>query len=167
MSILPLYEEDLTSNPVDLVEHVIFAQDIAYERISDIELLAEIPAEWCNLRLWFNWRPEADIVCASCYFDTRIPRPRFSAVHTLLSLVNDTLQLGHFVLSQDELSVAFRYTFSLHGTDGITAEQIESFLMIAGQECERFYPALQLVTWGDKSAEDALQYAIFETAGEA
>ncbi len=34
-------------------------------------------------------------------------------------------------------------------------------------ECERFYPALQMVIWGGRSVEEAVQAALMETLGEA
>ena len=45
--------------------------------------------------------------------------------------------------------------------------QIEDMLGIALQECNRFYPAFQHVIWAGKSPRDALDSALFETAGEA
>jgi hypothetical protein len=33
--------------------------------------------------------------------------------------------------------------------------------------CERFYPAFQLVGWGDRTPADALQVAIAEAYGRA
>jgi hypothetical protein len=33
--------------------------------------------------------------------------------------------------------------------------------------CERFYPAIQLVTWAERSPKDAVQIAISEAYGRA
>ena len=38
---------------------------------------------------------------------------------------------------------------------------------IALTECERFFPAFQLVLWGGRGAEDALQAAMLDCLGEA
>ena len=38
---------------------------------------------------------------------------------------------------------------------------------IALSECERFYPAFQLVIWGGKPAEEAMATAMIEPIGEA
>ena len=37
----------------------------------------------------------------------------------------------------------------------------------AVEACERFYPAFQLVVWGDRKVEDAMQVAIAEAYGRA
>ena len=37
----------------------------------------------------------------------------------------------------------------------------------AAIECERFYPALQLVVWGGRSVADAIATAVMDTHGEA
>ena len=46
-------------------------------------------------------------------------------------------------------------------------EQIEDLVDIALTECERFYPAFQLVVWGGKGAEDAIAAAMIDPQGEA
>jgi len=38
---------------------------------------------------------------------------------------------------------------------------------IAVAECERFYPAFQLLLWGGKSPDEAVAAAMLETVGEA
>ena len=45
--------------------------------------------------------------------------------------------------------------------------QIEDVLGIALQECNRFYPAFQDVSWAGKSPREARDSALFETAGDA
>ena len=43
---------------------------------------------------------------------------------------------------------------------GASVEQIEDLVDISVSECERFYPAFQLVIWGGKSADKAVCAAI-------
>ena len=40
-------------------------------------------------------------------------------------------------------------------------------LTSALESCERFYQAFQFVIWADKTAQEALACALFETQGEA
>jgi hypothetical protein len=40
-------------------------------------------------------------------------------------------------------------------------------LSAALDACERYYPAYQFVVWAGNSAREALDAAVFETAGEA
>ena len=46
-------------------------------------------------------------------------------------------------------------------------EQLEDLVDAAVGECERFYPALQMVVWGGRSVDEALSAALMETVGEA
>ena len=45
---------------------------------------------------------------------------------------------------------------------GASVEQIEDLVDIAISECERFYPAFQLVVWGGKPADEAIAAAMIE-----
>ena len=75
--------------------------------------------------------------------------------------------LGHFDVTPDSQSPAFRQGVLLRGASGASVEQIEDLVDIALSECERFYPAFQLVIWGGKSAEEAMATAMIEPIGEA
>src|SRR3990167_4376558 len=46
-------------------------------------------------------------------------------------------------------------------------EQMEEIINNAVLECDRLYPALQFVLWGDKNPEEALMAAMLDTYGEA
>ena len=48
-----------------------------------------------------------------------------------------------------------------------SSEQVEDLVDIALSECERFYPAFQLVIWGGKTPEEAMAAAMIEPIGEA
>ena len=53
-------------------------------------------------------------------------------------------------------SPAFRYAVLLRGIGAASSEQVEDLVDIAVSECERFYPAFQLVIWGGKPPEEAM-----------
>jgi len=55
----------------------------------------------------------------------------------------------------------------LRGAAGASAEQLEDLIDAALVECERFYPALQMVVWGGRSIADALTVARMDTIGRA
>ncbi|HEX5319666.1 MAG TPA: YbjN domain-containing protein, partial [Stellaceae bacterium] len=88
-------------------------------------------------------------------------------VYELLSLANEKLWLGHFDLSAGDNLPAFRHAVLLRGVAAPTPEQIEDLVEIAVAECERFYPAFQLVIWGGKPAEEAMATAMIDPIGEA
>ena len=156
-----------SGNPIDLVEEIVIANDWAHDRASEEELVVEISGRWCDYRLYFVWQEELCALHFSCGFDMKVPRGRRSAVYELLALANEKLWLGHFDLSAEENSPAFRHAVLLRGVSAASAEQVEDLVDIALSECERFYPAFQFVVWGGKSPAQAIASAMIDPVGEA
>jgi hypothetical protein len=154
-------------NPIDLVEEIVQANEWAHDRSSDEEMVVEISGRWCDYRLLFVWQREINALHFSCGFEMKVPRARRAAVYELLAAVNERLWLGHFDLSIDDNSPAFRQGVLLRGAAGASVEQIEDLVDISVSECERFYPAFQLVLWGGKSADEAIAAAMIDPVGEA
>lgn len=154
-------------NPLDLLEELVGANDWTFDRASDSELMVEIEGKWCGYYLLFLWREDLGSVCLSCHFDQKVPARSWPLVYELLGRVNESLWLGHFDLTSDEGLVIFRHTVLLRGPRGASVEQLEDLVDTAVGECERFYPALQMVVWGGQPVGDALTAALMETFGEA
>jgi hypothetical protein len=155
------------TNPIDLIEEIVLANEWAHDRASDEELMVEVAGRWCDYRLLFVWQRETVALHFSCCFEMKVPRLRRAAVYELLAAVNERLWLGHFDLAPDDHSPAFRQGVLLRGATGASVEQIEDLVDIALAECERFYPAFQLVVWGGKNAEEAIANAMIDPIGEA
>ncbi len=154
-------------NPIDLVEEIVLANEWAHDRASDEEMVVEVKGRWCDYRLYFVWQEEISALHFSAGFDMKVPKARRPAVYELLALVNEKLWLGHFDVASDDNSPAFRHAVLLRGALGASVEQIEDLVDIALSECERFYPAFQLVLWGGKNAEEAMTAAMIDPVGEA
>lgn len=154
-------------NPIDLVEEIVVANDWTHERASDDELIVEITGRWCDYRLYFLWQEELGALHFSCGFEMKVTPGRRFAVYELLALANEKLWLGHFDLSAEDSSPIFRHAVPLRGVATASAEQVEDLVEIALSECERFYPAFQLVVGGGRSASQAIAAAMIEPVGEA
>lgn len=154
-------------NPLDLAELVVMDRDWSFDRLGDGELLAEVRGVWCNYRVWFAWQEEIGSLMLSCSLEGRTPKHTLHKVHTLLSLANEKLWLGHFVVQSEELTVMFRHSLLIRDGAGTNTEQLQDLLDTAIQECERFYPAYQSVVWGGKPPAEAIEFALFETIAEA
>jgi hypothetical protein len=63
--------------------------------------------------------------------------------------------------------VMFRHALLLVGGTVASREQCAAALGSAVDSCERYYPAFQYVTWAGKTARDAMDRIMFETAGQA
>ena len=167
MTSVELASNSPAANPIDLVEEIVLANEWAHDRNSDEEMVVEVSGRWCDYRLYFVWQEEISALHFSCAFDMKVPRNRRAPVFELLATVNEKLWLGHFDVSSDDQSPAFRHAVLLRGALGASVEQIEDLVDIALSECERFYPAFQLVVWGGKTPDDAITAAMIDPVGEA
>jgi hypothetical protein len=61
----------------------------------------------------------------------------------------------------------FRHALVLAGGVTATDGQCEALLSTALDACEAHYPAFQFVVWAGKTARQALDAAVFNTAGSA
>jgi len=156
-----------THNPLDIVEEIVIANEWAFDRSSDEEMIVEIGGRWCDYRLYFVWQKEISALQFSCQFDMKVPGTRKPAIHELLAEINSKMWLGHFDIGSDEQTPMFRQTVLLRGARSASVEQIEDLVEIAVAESERYYPAFQFVIWGGKSAQEAVSAAILDTVGEA
>jgi len=154
-------------NPIDLLEELVRANDWTFERPTDTELMVEVEGRWCGYYLLFIWRVDVGAMCFSCHFDQKIPAHSWPSIYQLIGRINEALWLGHFDLTSDEGLVLYRHTVLLRGLRGASVEQLEDLVDAAVGECERFYPALQMVVWGGRSVDEALSAALMETVGEA
>lgn len=154
-------------NPIDLLEELVRANEWTFERPTETELMVEVEGRWCGYYLLFVWRADVGAICFSCHFDQKIPPKSWPAIYQLIGRNNEALWLGHFDLTSDEGLVMYRHTMLLRGLRGASVEQLEDLVDAAVSECERFYPALQMVVWGGRSVDEALSAALMETVGEA
>jgi hypothetical protein len=110
---------------------------------------------------------EREAVHLACSFDLKVPEARKIEVMRLLSAVNEQMWIGHFDLWSQEGVIMFRQALLLSGGADPNNAQVERLLVTAIEACERYYQAFQFVVWAGKSAAEALETVLFETAGEA
>ncbi|MBW6398048.1 YbjN domain-containing protein [Roseomonas sp. HJA6] len=160
-------ERDRSTNPLDILEQIIAANEWAFERRSDGEMAAEAPGKWCDYGLHFSWSHEISAMAFTCAFDMKVPADRREKLYELLALANDRLWIGHFGMEMEDGVPVFRHSVLLRGAQGASAESLEDMVDIAITECERFFPAFQFVLWGGKSPADALAASMLDCVGEA
>lgn len=168
--VMNLLQQDVASasNPLDLLEELVSANEWAHDRSSDQELVVQVTGQWCDYHLCIVWQPEIGAMYLSCQLDVKVPKMRRGAVHELVVAANERLWLGHFDLCTDDGALIFRHTIPLRGVrSGASVEQLEDMIDTALIESERLYPALQMVVWGGQPAGEALEAALMDTVGEA
>jgi hypothetical protein len=159
--------QDRATNPLDVMEQIVSANDWVFDRRNDAEMAAEAPGKWCDYGLYFSWSTEISAMHFTCAIDLKVPEKSRAALFELLALANERLWIGHFGMDADDGMPVFRHSVLLRGTRGASAESLEDMIDIAITECERFYPAFQFVLWGGKTPADALRAAMLECVGEA
>ena len=159
--------ESVSSNPLDLLEELVAANEWPFDRSSRDEMVVEASGRWCDYRLYFVWRADVSALYFTCAFDSRVPDEKRPEAVELLALANEKLWLGHFDLSSEDGLPMFRYTVLTRGRQRLGVEQLEDLVDIALCECERFYPAFQFVVWAGKAPHEAVSMAIMDTVGEA
>lgn len=167
MTALSSSQDILPFNPLDMAEQLIMDKDWAFDRSGEEELVAEVNGVWCNYRMWLNWHEEMNALVLTCALDTKLPKHLRPRLYPLLAKANERMWVGHFNMLPDDGVVVFQHSHLMHAETSQAPEPIDQLLDIALQECERFYPAVQAVVWGGKSAEEAMGGALFDTVGEA
>ncbi len=97
----------------------------------------------------------------------KIPEPRLAEMQQLIALINEQLWIGHFDVWAQNGTVMFRHALVLAGGVMASGRQCEAVFGTALDTCERYFPAFQFVIWAGKSAREAMDSAMFETAGHA
>ncbi len=167
MSLQTAFDQQAPSNPLDILEEIVSANEWLFDRANDDELIVELAGRWCHYRMFFVWQKEIGALQFSCQFDMKVPEAKRNDVHDLLAMLNDRMWLGHFNLDMQQCMPLFRYTVLTRGGRMPGIESLEDLVEIALTECERFYPAFQFVIWGGKRPGEAMAASMIDVAGRA
>ncbi|HTV36770.1 MAG TPA: YbjN domain-containing protein [Xanthobacteraceae bacterium] len=154
-------------DPLAVVEHMAIGNEWDFSRAVDDEITLAIAGAQTNYQASFSWMEDIRVLHIACAFEMTVPSSRLAEVQHLISSINEQLWIGHFDVWDQNGLVMFRHALLLTGGVSTSARQCEAVLGAALDSCERYYPALQFVVWAGKSAREALDAAMFETAGEA
>ena len=160
-------QENFILNPIDIVEEVIHGKKWSFSRSDDHELVADIASKWCQYRLYFTWSEQIRAISFTVTFDIRFPQSKYRSAHELLALINEKLWIGHFDITKKNGIPAYRHTVLSLPENAMLQYQLEDLIDIAIYECEKYYPAFQLVLFDDSLPSCALSVSTFHTIGSA
>jgi hypothetical protein len=166
----PRPEEDdtlIALDPLDVVERVLGAENLAFDRTDDGDLAFALTGDWKDFELWFAWRPEADCLQLCLSMDLKAGKALRGSAHGLVNLINQRVWLGHFEVWADDGEIVFRHALSLPDGERPSMAQTASMIDAAMEAADRFYPAFDFLITGGKSPEDAMAACMFETVGHA
>ena len=154
-------------NPLDIVEHMARANEWPFERTNESEVTLLVRGKWTDYQVSFSWMTGLEALHLACAFDIKVPERSQAEVQKLISLINAQLWVGHFDLWPQDGMVMHRHSLVLSGGMEASRRQCEVLLSSALDACERYYPAFQFVVWSGEGAKEAMEAAMFETAGQA
>lgn len=154
------------SDPLDVVEHVLTAENLPFDRTEDGDLAFSLAGDWKDYELWFAWRPEGECLQLCLSMDLTLKPSQRAAAFELLAAVNPRVWLGHFEL-WDDGEIVFRHGMPLMTNEQPSLAQAAAMIDVAVECADRFYPAFDFLVRGSKSPQDAIAACMFETVGEA
>ena len=166
---MPQLEDGISdrTNPLDIVERMARANSWPFERTNESEVTLVVRGRWADYQISFSWMTGLEALHIACAFDIKVPEHNQSEVQKLIALINAQLWVGHFDLWLDDGMVMHRHSLVLSGGMEASERQCEVLLSSALDACERYYPAFQFVVWAGEGAREAMEAAMFETAGRA
>ncbi|MDP3175472.1 YbjN domain-containing protein [Phenylobacterium sp.] len=156
----------MANDPLEVVEHVLTAENLAFDRTEDGDLAFNLSGDWKDYELWFAWRPEGDCLQLCLSLDLEVTRERRTAAAELIAAINPRVWLGHFEL-WDDGEIIFRHGMALMTGEQPSLAQAAAMIDLAMEGADRFYPAFDFLVQGGKSPEEAIAACMFETVGEA
>jgi hypothetical protein len=160
-------DADIGFDPLDVVERVLNAENLEFDRTEDGDLAFALAGDWKDYELWFAWRPEADCLQLCLSIDLKAPKVQRIAVYELLSLINQRVWMGHFEVWSEDGEIVFRLAMAMPSGERPTLAQAASMIDAAVEAADRFYPAFDFMLCGAKSPDEAMAACMFETVGHA
>ena len=160
-------DADQTFDPLDVVENVLSAENLPFDRTEQGDLAFALAGDWKDYELWFAWRPEADCLQLCLSIDRRVAKSHRAGACELANLVNQRVWVGHFEVWSDDGEVVFRHAMALPEGERPTLAQAASMIDAAMESADRFYPAFDFLIKGGKSPAEAMAACMFETVGQA
>ncbi len=161
------YLEIGESHPIDVVESLAQFNDWAFDRVTEDQIAMAIEGSWRTYSLTLAWSSYDETLRMICTFDMDPPEERLSGLYQALNVANDKCWAGGFSLWRDQKLMVYRYGLLLGGGAVAAPEQVDQMLSAAVAACERFYPAFQMVCWGDGSVDQAMDIAMEQAFGRA
>ena len=159
------HSEDL--HPIDMVETLAEHHDWEFDRIADDQIAMAVEAQWRTYSITLAWSAYDETLRLICTFEMEPPEERMGALYHLINEMNDQCWAGSFTWWGEQKMMVYRYGLILAGEQVAGSEQVDTMIRAAVMSCERYYPAIQLVTWAERAPAEAMQVAMAEAYGRA
>jgi hypothetical protein len=154
-------------HPIDIVETLAEHHAWQFDRVTDDQIAMAVEAQWRNYSITLAWDAQDETLRLICTFEMEPPEEKLPQLYEALNSVNDRCWSGAFTYWREQRLMVYRYGLVLSGGQVASPEQISTLIEVAVKSAELYYPAFQLVVWGDQPVEEAMQVAIGKTYGRA
>jgi hypothetical protein len=154
-------------HPIDIVEEIAAHHHWEFDRVTDDQIAMAGEGQWRTYSLTLAWSAQDETLRLICTFEMEPPEARLPALFDVLNRCNDMVWTGAFTYWSEQKLMVWRYGLCLAGGQFAGTEQIDRLINAAVMAAERFYPAFQLVAWGEQSPADSMKVAIAEAYGRA
>ena len=161
------FTEQPHGNPLEVVERVAATNGWSFERAGEDEITILAAGKWTDYQVSYTRMFDIEALHLACAFELKVPERCRSEVQQLISMINEQLWVGHFDLWTHTGMIMHRQALVLPNRMIASTSQCEVMVDGALHGCERYYPAFQFVVWAGKTAEEAMNAAMFDTYGEA
>ncbi len=154
-------------HPIDIVETLAAHHDWDFDRVTDDQIAMAVEGRWRTYSITLAWSSQDETLRLICTFEMDPPEGRLPALYETMNRANDTCWAGAFTYWHEQRLMVWRYGLVLSGGQIANHEQVDRLIGTAVAAAERFYPAFQLATWGERPPQEAMQVAIAEAYGRA
>ena len=167
MSLSEQYFSTEELHPIDIVEHLAEHHEWDFDRVADDQIAMAVEGQWRTYSITLAWSPQDETLRLICTFEMDPPKEKLADLYETLNATNDMCWAGAFTYWSAQKLMVWRYGLVLAGGQMAGPEQIDTMIRAAVLSAERFYPAFQLVCWGDEAPADAMEIAMAEAYGRA
>lgn len=154
-------------HPIDIVETLAEHHDWDFDRVGEDQIAMAVEGQWRTYSITLAWSGFDQTLRMVASFEMEPPEDRLPELYEAINLANDGCWTGAFSYWAAQKLMVYRYGLLLAGAQGVAPDQINTLIATAVAAAERYYPAFQLVCWGNSTPEAALQVAIAEAYGRA
>ena len=154
-------------HPIDIVEHIATHHEWDFDRVADDQIAMAVEGQWRTYSITLAWSGYDETLRLICTFEMEPPEEKLPLIYETLNRTNDMCWAGAFTYWAEQRLMVYRYGLVLAGGQMAGPEQIDRLIGGAVTAAERFYPAFQLVAWGDQAPAEAMNVAIAEAYGRA
>ena len=154
-------------HPIDIVETLAEHHAWEFDRVTDDQIAMSVEGQWRTYSLTLAWSPQDETLRLICTFEMEPPEEKISGLYDVLNRCKDMVWTGAFTWWAEQKLMVWRYGLLLAGGQIAGSEQIDRLIASAVMASERFYPAFQMVAWGDETPAQAMKVAIAEAYGRA